>query len=89
MVVSRTVVTSTDSHFVDSYDPTTRTVYEFHSCLWHGCKRCYKKFHQTKHNVRPDRMLNEFYLATEVKVQTLRTANFQVVEMWECEWMPW
>ena len=82
----QTVVTSTDSYFVDRYDPTTRTVYAFHGSLWHGCKRCYKQDRQTKHNVHPDRTLDELYLATEVKSQTLRMANYQVIEMWECEW---
>ena len=26
--------------FVDGYDATTRTFYEFHGCLWHGCPTC-------------------------------------------------
>ena len=23
-------------HYVDGYDPETKTVYEFHGCYWHG-----------------------------------------------------
>ena len=37
----QTVRTSTNIYFVDGYDPITRTVYEFHGCLFHGCRTCY------------------------------------------------
>jgi len=82
----QTVVTDTDSYFVDGYDPMTRTVYEFHGCLWHGCKRCFPRDRQTKHPVNPDRTLDELLRATQVKAQTLRTAGYRVVELWEHEW---
>lgn len=35
----QSVLTETDSHFVDAFDPQRRTVYELHGCLWHGCKK--------------------------------------------------
>ena len=25
---------------VDGYDPITKTVYEFHGCEFHGCRKC-------------------------------------------------
>ncbi|CAH3194637.1 unnamed protein product [Porites evermanni] len=37
----QSVRTIANSYFVDGYDPLTRTVYEFHGCLYHGCPRCY------------------------------------------------
>ena len=55
----QSVVTTTDSYFVDGYDPSTQTVYEFHGCLWHGCERCYRQFRHTKYHVCPDRTLEE------------------------------
>lgn len=82
----QTVLTDTDSYFVDGYNPVTRTIYEFHRCLWHGCTRCYRQDRHTKHRVIPDRTLEELYRATQVKTQTLRTAGYQVIELWECEW---
>ena len=82
----QTVVTTTDSYFVDGYDPITQTVYEFHGCLWHGCQRCHPQCRHAKHHVRPDRTLNELYRATQVKTQTLRTDGYRVIKMWECEW---
>jgi hypothetical protein len=26
---------------VDGYNAKTNTVYQFHGCYWHGCKRCF------------------------------------------------
>ena len=37
----QSVRTLVDAYFVDGYDPLTRTVYEFHGCLYYGCPRCY------------------------------------------------
>ena len=80
------VVAGNDSYFVDGFDPVTQTVYEFHGCLWHGCRRCYKGERDIKTSVNADRTLNEVNVATQVKMQTLRAAGYTVVEMWECEW---
>ena len=80
------VVVGPDSYFVDGFDPVTRTVYEFHGCLWHGCRRCYRGERDIKTSVNADRTLNEVYVATMVKIQTLRQGGYTVVQMWECEW---
>ena len=37
----QSVRTIANSYFVDGYDPLTRTVYEFHGCLYHGCPTCF------------------------------------------------
>ena len=80
------VVVGPDSYWVDGFDPVTRTVYEFHGCLWHGCRSCYKGERNIKTSVNADRTLNEVYVATQVKMQTLRAGGYTVVQMWECEW---
>ena len=80
------VVAGVDSYWVDGYDPVTRTVYEFHGCLWHGCRKCYKGERDIKTSVNADRTLNEVYVATQVKIQTLRAGGYTVVQMWECDW---
>ena len=80
------VLAGVDTYFVDGYDPVTRTVYEFHGCLWHGCRSCYPRERDIKTSVNADRTLNEIYVATQVKMQTLRAAGYTVVEMWECQW---
>ena len=82
----QSVVALHDSYFVDGYDQVTRTVYEFHGCLWHGCPRCFPKQRDSKHVTHPDRTLDELYRATQVKTQALRTEGYAVVEQWECDW---
>ena len=78
----RTAVTS---YFVDGYDPLTRTVYEFHGCLFHGCPICYP-IRAAKHYATPDRTVEELYQATLNKRMALLQAGYTVVEMWECQW---
>ena len=60
-----------DSYFVDGYDPSTRTVYEFHGCLYHGCPRCYPTGTLRKHYAVPDHTMKELYRATLSKRLTL------------------
>ena len=31
-----------EAYHVDGFDSHTNTVYEFHGCLFHGCRRCHK-----------------------------------------------
>ena len=81
----QSVRTAVTFYFVDGYDPLTRTVYEFHGCLYHGCPRCYPN-RQAKHYATPDRTIQELYEATINKRTALLRAGYRVVEMWECEW---
>ena len=59
-----------DSYFVDGYDPSTRTVYEFHGSLYHGCPLCYH-IRGAKHYTVPDCTVEELYRATLNKRLTL------------------
>ena len=81
----QTVRTAVTSYFVDGYDPLTRTVYEFHGCLYHGCPRCYPN-RQAKHYATPDRTIEELYEATICKRVAMLRAGYTVIELWECEW---
>ena len=81
----QSVRTIVNSYFVDGYDPLTRTVYEFHGFLYHGCPRCYPN-RQAKHYVTPDRTVEELYQATLSKRMALLRAGYTVIEMWECDW---
>ena len=81
----QSIRTSAHSYFVDGYDPLTRTVYEFHGCLYHGCPRCYPN-RQAKHYAVPDRSVEELYQATLSKCTALLRVGYTVIEMWECEW---
>ena len=81
----QTVRTAVTSYFVDGYDPVTRTIYEFHGCLFHGCPVCYPN-RQSRHYATPDRTVEELYQATLNKRMALLREGYTVVEMWECQW---
>ena len=72
-------------YFVDGYDVTTRTIYEFHGCFYHGCPKCYP-VRDIKHYASPDRTFEELYQATLAKRMALLRAGFKVLEIWQCEW---
>ena len=80
------VTTSTDSYFVDGFNPATKTIYEFHGCFWHGCRTCYSNNRHCKHATNPDRTMEELFRATLAKEDALRTAGYHVKVMWECQW---
>ena len=81
----QSVRTAVTSYFVDGYDAVTRTVYEFHGCLYHGCSLCYPN-RQAKNYATPDRTVEELYQATLSKRMALLREGYTVVEMWECQW---
>ncbi|CAH3188794.1 unnamed protein product, partial [Porites lobata] len=81
----QSVRTIANSYFVDGYDPLTRTVYEFHGCLYHGCPTCFP-VRDAKHYATPDRTVEELHQATVSKRMALLRAGYTVIEMWECEW---
>ena len=85
---------------VDGYHPETNTVFQFHGCLWHGCKQCYpdirKGFVQRKDKqgnvvlTRRDGEGNpitrkDAYGLTLMRTQFLRESGYTVVEKWEHE----
>ena len=61
-----------DGYFVDGFDPLSNTIYEFHGCLWHGCRQCFKEKRAIETRVNGDRTLDEVYVATLVKTSALR-----------------
>ena len=70
---------------VDGLDHTTHNVYEFHGCLYHGCRRCFPDRDQYSFS-SPDRTMEALDQATFQKTKTLRDMGYTVYEMWECEW---
>ena len=84
---------------VDGYHPETKTVFQYHGCLWHGCKQCYPKERKgfvqqrTKQgNVitrrdsqgNPMKRKDAYGLALQ-RTQFLRDSGYTVVEKWEHE----
>ena len=69
---------------VDGYDPSAKTVYEFHGCEFHGRRKCKPNNRHVKTFHHPDRTVEEMFQTTKVKTELLRAAGYTVIEMWEC-----
>ena len=58
------MLTAAESYFVDGFNPTTNTVYEFHGCYYHGCVKCFKNSRHQSRNCHIDRSVDKVYQAT-------------------------
>ena len=69
---------------VDGYNHETKTVFQYHGCHWHGCRKCFPHDRNriiTHHGqTREDR-----FKATVERTQKLRAAGYHVIEAWSCE----
>ena len=64
---------------VDGYEPTTKTIYQYHGCKWHGCT-CL----ENRTNVDKNR-----YLSLQPKWKSFfKKRGYNVVSVWECEKPP-
>ena len=70
---------------VDGFDASTNTIYEFHGCFWHGCRRCFPIRHES-HLRHYDRTMQDVYETTQQRIQQFKELGYHVVEMWECDW---
>ena len=84
---------------VDGYHQESKTVFQFHGCLWHGCEKCYpedrqglvlQKTRQGKVIPRLDTQKQPMsrktaYELTLLRTQFLRKEGYRVVEKWEHE----
>jgi len=59
---------------VDGYDPTTKTVFQYHGCHFHGCPS-----HCKQDNAR------ELFQKTQERDQKIRDAGYNLVVVWECK----
>ena len=80
---------------VDGYHPESHTVFQYHGCLWHGCRQCYPDKAQRTEVVRRDPKGRPItrktaYGLTRMRTQFLRDSGYTVVEKWEHETpAPW
>ena len=65
---------------VGGYDPITKTVYEFHRCEYHGCRKCKPNDRHFKTFHHPDRTVEEIYQTTKAKTDLLEKASYTVIE---------
>ena len=84
---------------VDGYHPESKTVFQFHGCLWHGCEECYPEDRQglVLQKTRQGKVIPRLgiekkpmsretaYELTLIRTQFLREGGYRVVEKWEHE----
>ena len=84
---------------VDGYHPESKTVFQFHGCLWHGCEKCYPEERQkpVQQKTRQGKVIPRLdtekqpmsrktaYDLTLLRTQFLRKEGYRVVEKWEHE----
>ena len=79
------ITVSLDTTYVDGYDPTTNTVYEFNGCFFHGCPTCFNNRDQT-HPKLGNQTMKEVYQSTMQRIAHLQYSGYNVIVMWECAW---
>ena len=71
--------------YVDGFDPSTNTIYEFNGYFFHGCFTCFDNRDQT-HPKLNHKTMAEVYHSTMQRIAHLQYAGYNVVVMWECTW---
>ena len=72
------------NRFVDGYCAETNTIYQFHGCFFHGCRKCFADEDFNKVNGE------RFYLLREKTARTtqlFKDFGYQVIEKWECDFI--
>ena len=69
---------------VDGYVESTRTVYQFHGCYWHGCNVCFPNQTAYDKSKRPE--FQQKWCHTQRRTAQLVEAGYTVVEVWEHDW---
>lgn len=69
------------NYTVDGYCSTTKTVYEFHGCYFHGCLHCHE----------PDETVNKksclkLFESTTGREDAIESKGYKLVTIWEHEW---
>ena len=70
---------------IDGFCHATRTCYEYHGCLFHGCITCYPSKRDTFKTPYTKQSLNELYTITMKKKSLLEKAGYKYVCMWDHE----
>ena len=69
---------------VDGYNPETKTVFQYHGCYWHGCRKCFP-YDRERIIDHKDKTREDLFKATKRRIGYLRKAGYRVVEAWACE----
>ncbi|XP_041367055.1 uncharacterized protein LOC121381770 [Gigantopelta aegis] len=69
----------------DGFCAKTNTTFEFHGCLWHGCRHCYRHERSNTIHPRTSQSIEELYALTCRKREELKVKGYKVIEIWEHE----
>ena len=67
---------------VDGYATKSGTIFQYHGCWWHGCRRC---FADRDTRVAHGKTREQLFIATMERTRALRKAGYHVIEKWECD----
>jgi hypothetical protein len=70
--------------FVDGFDPSTNTIYEFYGDYWHGNPQ---KYPADLYNPSCKTTMGQLYAQTLKRSQYFQDLDYNLVEIWESEWM--
>ncbi len=69
-------------YFVDGFDPTTNTIYEFLGDFWHGNPNVFEK---EKYNTILNKTFGYLYEKTFDKIESLKQNGYNVIYIWEAD----
>ena len=67
---------------VDGFDPKSGTIFQYHGCWWHGCRRC---FPDRDRRIAHGKTREELYTAALERTRAFINAGHTVIEKWECD----
>ncbi|XP_041361018.1 uncharacterized protein LOC121377177 [Gigantopelta aegis] len=70
---------------LDGFCAKTNTAFEFHGCLWHGCRHCFPHERSNTIHPRTSQSIEELYALTCRKREELKLKGYKVIEIWEHE----
>ena len=70
---------------VDGYCSRTKTIYQFHGCVWHG-HPCHKTQGYTHHPYKPEKTMSDLHKDTKAKEEYFKSLGYNLIVMRECEW---
>tara|TARA_R100001015_G_C4624844_1_gene183140 strand:- start:81 stop:2288 length:2208 start_codon:yes stop_codon:yes gene_type:complete len=68
---------------VDGFCEDTNTVYEYHGCYWHGCKKCFPD--RNKMHPVIDKTMKQLYVNTLKRDKIIKSLGYNLIIKWECD----
>jgi hypothetical protein len=78
----KSITINNKKYRIDAYNPITNTIYEFYGDYWHGNPQTYN---QNSINVHNKFSFGELYKKTISREQIYKTANYNIISIWECD----